>query len=86
MTLQDLRNDGFTIMKRENINIMATEFHIQKGDWNYKQIIPYNLINDTPSEVIAKLEEGICYGAMKKYKEDHNGPIQVGESMSGVSV
>lgn len=30
MTFQDLRNDGFTVMKHENINIMATEFHIQK--------------------------------------------------------
>ena len=30
MTFQDMRNDGFTIMKHENINIMATEFHIQK--------------------------------------------------------
>lgn len=31
MTFQDLRNDGFTVMKHENINIMATEFHIQKN-------------------------------------------------------
>lgn len=31
MTFKDMRNDGFTIMKRENINIMAIEFHIQKG-------------------------------------------------------
>ena len=32
MTFKDLRNDGFSIMKRENINAMATEFHIQKGE------------------------------------------------------